>query len=75
MRIQKPINLLVLQVSNLLLARGQCGNNLIVNLSAKRPFIHENFTDFDRVFGISDESGTYNDQESYNLDFEQNQKK
>ena len=29
---------------------------------------HENFTDFDRVFGISDENGTYYDRESYVLD-------
>ena len=25
---------------------------------------HENFTDFDRVFGVSDENGTYYDRES-----------
>ena len=31
-------------------------------------FFHENFTDFDWVFGVSDESGTYNDRESYVLD-------
>ena len=29
---------------------------------------HENFTDFDRVFGVSDENGTYYDRESYVLD-------
>ena len=48
-----------------------CGGpriDLIVNLLAKRPFFHENFTDFDRVFGVSDESGTYNERESYVLD-------
>ena len=28
----------------------------------------ENFTDFDRVFGVSDENGTYYDRESYVLD-------
>ena len=27
-------------------------------------FFYENFTDFDRVFGLSDENGTYNDWES-----------
>ena len=31
-------------------------------------YFHENFTDFDRVFGVSDENGTYNDRESYVLD-------
>ena len=31
-------------------------------------FFHENFTDFDRVFGVSDEKGTYYDRESYVLD-------
>ena len=31
-------------------------------------FFHENFTDFDRVFGVSDENGTYYDRESYVLD-------
>ena len=31
-------------------------------------FFHENFTDFDQVFGVSDENGTYDDQVSYVLD-------
>ena len=31
-------------------------------------FFHENFTDFNRVFGVSDENGTYYDRESYILD-------
>ena len=31
-------------------------------------FFHENFTNFDRVFGVSDENGTYYDRESYVLD-------
>ena len=31
-------------------------------------FFHENFTDFDWVFGVSDENGTYNDLELYVLD-------
>ena len=31
-------------------------------------FFHENFTDFDWVFGVSDENGTYYDRESYVLD-------
>ena len=66
---KKRINL-VLQVSNLVLARGQCGNNFIVNVSAKRPFfimktlsILIGFSAFPtRVAPIS------NDQELYNLD-------
>ena len=31
-------------------------------------FFHENFTDFDQVFGVSDENGTYYDWELYVLD-------
>ena len=31
-------------------------------------FFHEIFTDFDQVFGVSDENGTYNERESYVLD-------
>ena len=31
-------------------------------------FFHENFTDFDRVFGVYDEDGTYNDRVSNVLD-------
>ena len=29
---------------------------------------HEYFANFDRVFGVSDESGTYNDREWHDLD-------
>ena len=31
-------------------------------------FFHEDFVNFDQVFGVSNESGTYDDWESYNLD-------
>ena len=68
MRIKKQFNLLVLQVNDLVLLEV---NAEITKLSICRlscHFFHENFTDFDRVFGVSDENGTYNDQESYVLD-------
>ena len=65
---EKRVNLLVLQVSNLVLARGQYRNNLIANLSALRPFFYEKLADFYQIFGVSNESGTYNNQESYDLD-------
>ena len=68
MRIEKRINLLVLQVNDLVLLEV---NTEIAKLSICRPsghFFHENVTDFDRVFGVSDENGTYNDRESYVLD-------
>ena len=68
MRIKKRINFLVLQVNDLVLLEV---NAEIAKLSIcwlSRHFFHENFTDFDRVFGVSDENGTYNDRESYVLD-------
>ena len=68
MRIEKRINLLVLQVNDLVLLEV---NAEIAKLSIRRlsgHFFHENFTDFDQVFGVSDENGTYNDRESYILD-------
>ena len=68
MRIEKRINLLVLQVNDLVLLEV---NVEIAKLSIcwlRGHFFHENFTDFDRVFGVSDENGTYNDRESYVLD-------
>ena len=48
----------------MVLVRGQCRNNLIVNLLALQPFFH----DCDRVFTVSDESGPYNNRELYDLD-------
>ena len=48
----------------MVLARGQQGNNYFDNLSA---MFYEYFVDFDLVFCVSDESGTNNDWESYNL--------
>ena len=68
MRIEKPINLLVLQVNDLVLLEV---NAKIAKLSICRlsgHFFHENFTDFDWVFGVSDENGTYYDWELYVLD-------
>ena len=67
-RLQKQINLLVLQVNDLVL--------LVVNAEMPKlticwisvNFFHENFTDLDQVFGVSDENGTYYDRESYVLD-------
>ena len=69
-RIRKRINLLVLQVhvNDLVLreVNAEIAKLSICELSGH--FFHENFTDFDRVFGVSDENGTYNDRESYVLD-------
>ena len=65
MRIKILINLLVLQVNDLVLREV---NAEIAKLSTCRlsgHFLHENFTDFDLVFSVSDENGTYNDRESY----------
>ena len=65
----KQINLLILQVSQVVLARGQQGSDSFDNLSGFRHvFFHEYFADFDLVFGISNESGTFNDRESYDFD-------
>ena len=68
MRIEKWINLLVLQVNDrfLLEVNAEIAKLSICPLSGH--FFHENFTDFDRVFSVSDENGTYNDRESYVLD-------
>ena len=53
-----PIDLLVFQVSHVVLARGQPGSKLFDNFSAM--FFHEYFAHFDGDFGVFDESGTYN---------------
>ena len=68
MRIEKRINLLVLQVNDLVLleVNAEIAKLSICRLSGH--FFHENVTDFDRVFSVSDENGTYNDRESYVLD-------
>ena len=68
MRIKKRINLLVLQVKDLVLleVNAEIAKLSICRLSGH--FFHENFTDFDWVFGVSDENGTYNDRELYILD-------
>ena len=59
---------MVLQVNDLVLreVNAEIAKLSICELSGH--FFHENFTDFDRVFGVSDENGTYSDQESYVLD-------
>ena len=59
---------MVLQVNDLVLleVNAEIAKLSICRLSGH--FFHENFTDFDRVFGVSDENGTYNDRESYVLD-------
>ena len=68
MRIEKQINLLDLQVNDLVLleVNAEIAKLSICRLSGH--FFHVNFTDFDRVFGVSDENSTYNDRESYILD-------
>ena len=65
MRIKKRINLLVLQVNDLVLleVNAEIAKLSICRLSGH--FFHENFKDFDQVFGVSDENSTYNDRESY----------
>ena len=68
MRIKKRINLLVLQVNDLVLLEVSAEIAKLSICWLSGPFFHENFTDFDRVFGVSNENGTYNDRESYILD-------
>ena len=67
-RLRKQINLLVLQVNDLVLldVNGEMPKLTICRISGH--FFHENFTDFDQVFGVSDENGTYYDRELYVLD-------
>ena len=61
MRIEKRIKLMVLQVNDLVLleVNAEIAKLSICRLAAI--FFHENFTDLDWVFGVSDENGTYND--------------
>ena len=68
MRIEKQINLLVLQVNDLVLpeVNAEIAKLSICRLSGH--FFRENFTNFYRVSCVSDENGTYNDRESYVLD-------
>ena len=68
MRIEKRINLLVLQVNDLVLleVNAEIAKLSICWLSCH--FFHENFTDLNPVFGISDENGNYNDREWYVFD-------
>ena len=67
-RLRKRINLLVLQVNDLVLLEVNAEIAILTICRISGHFFHENFTDFDRVFGISDENGTYYDRESYVLD-------
>ena len=67
-RLQKRINLLVLQVNDLVLLEVNAEIAILTICRISGHFFHENFTDFDRVFGVSDENGTYYDRESYVLD-------
>ena len=59
---------MVLQVNDLVLleVNAEIAKLSICHLSGH--FFYENVTDFDSIFGVSDENGTYNDQESYVLD-------
>ena len=68
MRIEKRINLLVLQENDLVLleVNAEIAKLSICRLSGR--FFHGNFTDFDQVFGVSDENSKYNDRELYVLD-------
>ena len=67
-RLRKRINLLVLQVNDLVLLEVNAEITKMTICRISGHFFHENFTDFDRVFGVFDENGTYYDQESYVLD-------
>ena len=67
-RLRKRINLLVLQVNDLVLLEVNAEIAILTICRISGHFFHENFTDFDRVFGVSDENGTYYDRESYVLD-------
>ena len=66
----KQINLLVLQVSHVVLSKVNKEITKyfsICQLFSHFFFFHENFVNLDPVFGVSDESGTYNDLKSYDL--------
>ena len=67
-RQQKRINLLVLRVNDLVLLEVIAEIAILTICLISGHFFHENFTDFDQVFGVSDENGTYYDRESYGLD-------
>ena len=59
---------MVLQVNDLVLLEVNAEISKLTIFRISGHFFHENFTDFDRVFGVSDENGTYYDRESYVLD-------
>ena len=63
----KRISLLVLQVSHMVLASQQIVSILSICWLFAMNF-HEYFADFDWVFCVSDERGTYNVRKSYDLD-------
>ena len=65
---EKRINLLVLQVNDHVLLEVNAEIAILTICRISGHVFHENFTDFDRVFGVSDENGTYYDRESYGLD-------
>ena len=65
---EKRINLLVLRVNDLVLLEVNAEIAILTICRISGHFFHENFTDFDRVFGVSDENGTYYDREMYVLD-------
>ena len=67
-RLRKRINLLVLQVNDLVLLEVNAEIAILTICRISGHVFNENFTDFDRVFGVSDENGTYYDRESYVLD-------
>ena len=62
---KKRINLLVLQVNDLVLLEVNAEIAILTICRIRGHVFYENFTDFDRVFGVSDENGTYYDRESY----------
>ena len=59
---------MVLQVNDLVLLEVNAEISKLTIRGISGHFFHENFTDFDRVFGVSDENGTHYDRESYVLD-------
>ena len=59
---------MVLQVNDLVLLEVNAEIAILTICRISGHFFHENFTDFDLVFGVSDENGTYYDRESYVLD-------
>ena len=57
-----------LQVNDLVLLEVNAEIAILTICRISGRVFHENFTDFDRVFSVSDENGTYYDRESYVLD-------